>query len=146
MNDVQIIEAPWDEYRETLLRIRFEVFVDEQGVPPELERDAHDGRATHLLACDADGNAIATARMLDDGHIGRMAVLKPWRGRGVGTALMRRLIQLAADTGYPEVFLHAQCTAEPFYQRLGFVAEGGIYLDAGIDHRTMRMSLSVDSA
>ncbi len=146
MSDYQVVEADWNSQQDALLGIRFSVFVDEQSVPPELERDHYDGEALHLLALNSDGKPIATARMLADGHIGRMAVLKEWRGRGIGSALMNRLIDIARQRGYAAVFLHAQCTAEPFYQRLGFAAEGDVFVDAGIDHRTMRMSLDAENA
>ena len=138
---IDIRPSPWRTSREDLLRIRYAVFVDEQGVPAELEQDAHDQDALHLLAVSADGEGVGTARMLPDGHIGRMAVLPAWRGRGIGTALLRALLDAARQMGRHEVFLHAQCRAEPFYQRLGFVAEGEIFDDAGIDHRCMRLRL-----
>ncbi len=146
MSDYQVVEADWSSQQDALLGIRFTVFVDEQSVPPELERDHYDREALHLLALNGDGKPIATARMLTDGHIGRMAVLKEWRGRGIGSALMNRLIDIARQRGYAEVFLHAQCTAEPFYRRLGFVAEGEVFVDAGINHRAMRMSLVAENA
>ena len=136
---VQIIQADWHIRRDQLLAIRYAVFVDEQGVPPELEHDEHDPYALHLLAISADGEPVATARMLPDGHIGRMAVLREWRGRGIGSTLLRELIAIAVRRGGGTLFLHAQCRAEPFYRRLGFVAEGDVFEDAGIDHRRMCM-------
>lgn len=138
---IDIQAVPWVTYREQLLAIRFRVFVDEQSVPEELEHDAHDQSAVHLMATDTDGEPIGTARMLDDGHIGRMAVLSGWRGHGVGSALLAELLRFARQRGHADVFLHAQCSAESFYSRLGFVAEGGVFVDAGIDHRTMRYRL-----
>jgi predicted GNAT family N-acyltransferase len=137
--DVGVVD--WQEASNALLAVRLAVFVDEQGVPPELEHDAHDLTALHLLATTRDGRPVATARMLADGHIGRMAVLPDWRGQGLGTRLLSRLLEIARTQGLNSVYLHAQCRAEPFYRRLGFVAEGGIFDDAGIDHRCMRRSL-----
>lgn len=134
-------EVAWSTHQAVLLNVRVAVFVDEQGVPIELEHDAADAGATHLLAVDDAGSAIGTARMLDNGHIGRMAVLREHRGRGVGTALLERLLRLAAARHLCSVFLYAQCNAIPFYERLGFVAEGDVFSDAGIDHRTMRRTL-----
>ncbi len=136
--------ADWQRQRETLLGIRFAVFVEEQGVPPELEEDAADPQALHLLARNAAGEAVATARLLPDGHIGRMAVLRPWRGRGLGTALLQRLLAIAAERGLEAVHLNAQCSAEGFYARLGFQAEGDVFEDAGIPHRRMRRLLNSD--
>lgn len=133
---VDIQRADWARDQRELLAIRVEVFVEEQGVPLQLEHDEHDAEALHLLAL-VDGEPVATARMLRDGHIGRMAVLRDYRGRGIGGQLLQTLIEEARSYGLDEVFLHAQCQAEEFYKRHGFVARGGTFLDAGIDHRTM---------
>lgn len=138
--EISIIEADWATHKAQLLHIRYAVFVDEQGVPAELEHDTLDAGATHLLARDAQGIAVATARMLPDGHIGRMAVSRAFRRQGIGSAMLKRLIGIAATRGLPRLFLHAQCDAVPFYQRLGFVAEGDIFKDAGIDHQLMCMT------
>ncbi len=139
--DAVIAQVDWNQKKSVLLAIRFAVFVDEQGVPAELEQDDHDPAAIHLLVTSQAGEPIATARMLADGHIGRMAVLPAWRCRGIGAATLRRLIEIAAAQGRREVFLHAQCQAEPFYRRLGFVAEGEEFQDAGISHRRMRAAI-----
>jgi predicted GNAT family N-acyltransferase len=140
--DAVIAQVDWNQKKPVLLAIRFAVFVDEQGVPAELEQDALDPDAIHLLATSQVGEPVATARMLADGHIGRMAVLPGWRRRGIGAAMLRRLIEIASAQGRREVFLHAQCQAEPFYRRLGFVAEGEEFQDAGISHRRMRAAIS----
>ena len=125
--------------------IRMEVFVQEQGVPPELEMDDLDAAATHVLAL-LDGDPVGTGRLIrgEPGHakIGRMAVLKPLRGRGIGGEILNALMRHAAAIGIHEVSLSAQLHALPFYERFGFVAEGDIFLDAGIEHRTMRRSVS----
>jgi predicted GNAT family N-acyltransferase len=138
---LDIKQVDWQDAGATLLAIRHAVFVDEQGVPIELEHDEHDAVALHLLAATADGRPVATARMLGDGHIGRMAVLAPWRHQGIGSALLQHLVQLAGGRGLDEVFLHAQCVAEPFYARHGFQPEGPVFDDAGIDHRLMRRAI-----
>jgi len=136
MTEIRI--ADWASERETLLAIRFAVFVHEQGVPPELEEDAQDAEALHLLALSPDGQAIGTGRLLTaDGHIGRMAVHRDWRGQGVGSALLHTLLTEAGRAGLRTVFLNAQCTAEPFYRRFGFQPEGEVFDDAGIPHRRM---------
>ena len=142
MSRFTIRHVDWTAHSETLLGIRFAVFVREQGVPPALEHDKQDSSALHLLASDADGKPIGTARMLVDGHIGRMAVLPVWRGRGVGSALLRELLRIATERGYARVFLHAQCTAVRFYERLGFTPVGKVFIDAGIDHRQMEKELA----
>ena len=143
MNTV-IRQVDWSTHGQALLAVRHAVFVEEQGVPIELEHDAHDADALHLLVSDPQGTPVATARMLADGHIGRLAVLPPWRGRGIGSRLLRELLGIAAARGHKEVFLHAQCEAESFYRRFGFQAQGEIFDDAGIDHRKMVIHLGID--
>lgn len=142
MTAFTVRHVDWPVHSETLLAIRFAVFVREQGVPAELEPDEHDAAALHLLADDVDGKPIGTARMLADGHIGRIAVLPPCRGRGVGSALLSELLRIADQRGYQRVFLHAQCSAEGFYRRLGFAPVGEVFVDAGIDHRHMEKVLT----
>jgi predicted GNAT family N-acyltransferase len=90
-----------------------------------------------VLASDGDGSPIGTGRLLPDGHIGRMAVLADWRGKGVGRALLERLLEEAAGLGMRRLALHAQTQAAGFYRRFGFVEEGPEFMEAGIPHRTM---------
>src|SRR5210317_533579 len=97
--DAVIAQVDWNQKKPVLLAIRFAVFVDEHGVPAELEQDALDPDAIHLLATSQVGEPVATARMLADGHIGRMAVLPGWRRRGIGAAMLRRLIEIASAQG-----------------------------------------------
>jgi len=131
----------WDVLREHATIVRHEVFVIEQQVPPELEMDEMDAQCIHAVAYDAQHVPIATGRLLPDGHIGRMAVRKPARGTGIGGQVLQRLIQAARARGDSEVVLSAQVHAMGFYTRYGFVAEGDVYMDAGIAHRTMSLSL-----
>lgn len=112
----------------------------EQGVPVELEWDEYDAPSLHVLA-EADGDPIGTGRLLPDDQIGRMAVLPNWRGRGVGSAILVALIELAAARGSTVVCLNAQTRAQAFYLRHGFVAEGEEFPDAGIPHIRMRRKL-----
>lgn len=136
------------------LAVRRRVFIEEQGVPEEIEIDEHDGdpavvtTAAHVLALSGEA-AIATGRLIfqaKDGraHIGRVAVLREWRGRGYGRAVMRALHQLALARGLEEVTLAAQLHAIGFYERLGYVARGDVFLDAGIEHRWMDVRLTGD--
>ncbi|MDR7194810.1 GNAT family N-acetyltransferase [Luteimonas terrae] len=118
--------------------VRTAVFVDEQGVPAALERDALDALSRHVLATDADGRPIGAGRLAPDGRIGRLAVRSDWRGRGVGEAMLRALLDAARDAGLRDTYLHAQLQAMALYARAGFVAEGARYEEAGIAHRTMR--------
>jgi predicted GNAT family N-acyltransferase len=130
----------WPGAQAEAQRIRFAVFVDEQGVPAELEMDDQDAHCIHALAF-ADGQAVGTGRLLPDGHIGRMAVLKNWRGRGAGRELLRALIAAARRRGDREVLLSAQVHALDFYRAEGFRPEGAEYEEAGIAHQAMRMKL-----
>jgi predicted GNAT family N-acyltransferase len=88
-----------------------------------------------------DAKPVATGRLLPDGHIGRMAVLKDWRNRGIGSAMLKALVARAKENGYPEVVLSAQVHAMAFYGAHGFVAEGEEYLEAGIRHQAMKRRL-----
>lgn len=130
----------WEHAREQAKRIRFAVFVEEQGVPAELEMDEFDSRSLHALAVQ-DGEVVGTARLLPDAHVGRMAVLKAWRGRGVGSRLLKALIQAAQARGEQRIALSAQVHALPFYRAHGFQAEGPVYEEAGIPHQAMSRAL-----
>ncbi|WP_240906149.1 GNAT family N-acetyltransferase [Thermomonas sp. HDW16] len=125
-----------------LRAVRDEVFVGEQGVPVELEHDALDPLCTHALARLLDGTPIGTARLTPERHIGRMAVRAPWRGRGVGDALLQALVEEARKRGWPEVRLNSQASAIGFYDRHGFRPEGERFMEAGIEHQTMSRTLS----
>ncbi len=132
--------ATWPDDNATLKSIRFEVFVDEQKVPAESEVDEHDPRSIHAIAW-ADGVAAGCGRLLPDGHIGRMAVRKPFRGQGVGAALLVHLIERSRQRGDDQVVLSAQTHAIGFYEKFGFVVENAEYLDCDIPHRDMRKIL-----
>jgi len=136
-----IATVSWRERCEDLLAVRTEVFVREQGVPEEIEVDEWDPKSVHALARDGTGTPIGTARLLPVGRIGRVAVIRSWRGRGVGLALMNGLIESATEAGHAELVLHAQTWTTGFYERIGFVAEGPVFDEAGIPHRTMRLLL-----
>ena len=139
--DVLVLRVgDWETMREAAAPIRTEVFVNEQGIAPELEWDPQDATCLHCVAYEGE-RAVATGRLLPDGHIGRMAVLASRRGGGVGGAVLQRLMQAARERGHREAILHAQCSVERFYRRHGFVAEGEPYEEAGIRHITMRRSL-----
>ena len=137
----RIRRADWNRDQAALRHVREIVFVHEQGVPLELEWDGIDPECQHVLAEDDRGTAIGTGRLLPNGHIGRMAVLQSWRNRGAGSALLCKLIAIAAERGMSEVALNAQTRALKFYERHGFAAEGEVFLDAGIPHQRMRKSL-----
>jgi predicted GNAT family N-acyltransferase len=128
-----------------LVAVRTRVFVEEQGVPPEIEQDDRDATAVHVLSRDASGRVVATGRLLVDGErasIGRMAADASVRGRGHGGAVLAELHRQAVLRGVREVELHAQVTARRFYERAGYAAVGDDYLEAGIPHVTMRRTLA----
>ncbi len=125
-----------------LRAVRDEVFVGEQGVPMELEHDALDPLCTHVIARLLDGTPVGTARLTPDHHIGRMAVRAPWRGRGVGDALLLALVDEARKRGWPDVRLNSQASAIGFYDRHGFKPEGERFFEAGIEHQAMLRTLA----
>lgn len=126
---------------EDLRAVRETVFVQEQNVPLEEEWDELDPRSHHVLARDANGFPIGTGRLTPEHKIGRMAVMKDWRGRGVGEAIMQAMLDRARALGWPEVSLHAQVAAMGFYARFGFEPYGDRFDEAGIEHQAMRLAL-----
>jgi len=138
---ISVRVCTWEEARERSGAIRYSVFVEEQGVPAELEWDEMDVSSWHALAFTEDGTAVATGRLLPDGHIGRMAVLKAARGTGMGARVLDALMAKAAELGYPELILNAQTHAERFYARVGFERIGEEFEEAGIPHVEMRKCL-----
>lgn len=140
---VRIEPASWqrEAEREAMIAIRHEVFVGEQRVPIEIELDGVDPACRHLLAFDAEGRAIGTARMTSTGHIGRIAVVASWRKRGVGARLVETMIELARETGLASVDLDSQVHAVGFYEKLGFQSRGDEFMEAGIPHQNMARRL-----
>jgi predicted GNAT family N-acyltransferase len=136
----QIEVLRWESAREHAAPIRFTVFVEEQGVPREIELDEMDPSCIHAVAFEGN-SAVATGRLLPDGHIGRMAVLKEWRGRGIGGEILKALMNEARARGLTQAMLSAQVHATAFYRAHGFIEEGAEYMEAGIAHRDMRRRL-----
>jgi len=139
---VSVSCVSWQEAGDALAAIRRRVFIEEQSVPEALEWDGLDETALHLLARDASGQAIGCARLLPEGKLGRMAVLPEQRGRGVGRHILQSALELACSQGLDEIILSAQVQAIPFYQQAGFEVCSGVYDDAGIPHRDMRLKLN----
>ena len=110
-------------------------------MPVELERDELDATSDHAVAL-LDGEVLGTGRLLPDGTIGRMAVAEARRGQGVGAAVLAVLEERAGERGLREVSLHAQLHAVEFYARAGYVPYTDVYLEAGIEHRSMKKELS----
>ena len=135
----------WEALKDFAAPLRTEVFVEEQEIPQDLEWDEHDVTALHALVVNKLGQPVATGRLLQPqpkiAQIGRMAVSKPLRGGSLGRMVMDAFIEAARKRGDHEVILHAQCSAEGFYRRMGFKAHGEVFQDAGIDHIEMRLKL-----
>lgn len=133
--------ANWQQNKDDLQAVRQAVFIDEQSVPIELEWDEYDDEASHWLAFN-DGEPVATVRMLSDGHIGRMAVLKSHRHRGIGRQLLQTVIDDCSRRQLLRGYLYAQAHALGFYQSMGFEIVGDEFMDAGIAHRKMIKTIS----
>jgi predicted GNAT family N-acyltransferase len=138
----KVVLGDWEASKADAMAIRYEVFVQEQHVPIEIELDSEDAYSVHAIAYDERGAAVGTGRLLPDAHIGRMAVRASHRGLGVGSILLRALIAEACERHYPQVVLSAQVHARAFYAAHGFMADGDIYMEAGIEHVTMRRVLA----
>ena len=142
---MEILLKPWHEAEASAFLVRQAVFIAEQGVPAELELDEHDPLAVHALVLEG-GRCIGTARLVDLGNgqaqIGRMAVLAPFRGKGIGKQILAELIELAKSQGAKSITLRSQVSAIPFYEKLGFQAKGSTYDEAGIAHRNMILLLA----
>ena len=135
-----VTSGHWEILEEHASRIRRVVFIDEQQVPQDEEWDGLDTECLHFLAT-LNGEPVGTARLLPDGHIGRVAVLSSARGTGIGYQLMEAAIKAAREAGHSHAALSAQLHALAFYERLGFVAHGDVFMDAGIPHREMTLFL-----
>ncbi|MEN8174182.1 MAG: GNAT family N-acetyltransferase [Pseudomonadota bacterium] len=138
--------ADWQADREALAQIRVQVFIREQGVPTELELDGRDDAAVHALAVDEQGKPVGTARLLPEGQVGRMAVLPGYRGQGIGSALLGRLIEEALRQGCGRLFLNAQVQVQGLYRRFGFRPVGDIFMEAGIPHQRMERALPASAS
>ncbi|AYF86948.1 GNAT family N-acetyltransferase [Pseudomonas sp. BN414] len=136
MSEIHVRVADWQKDNADLRRIREAVFIAEQSVAPELEWDTEDADAVHFLAFERD-YAIGTARLLPDGHIGRVSVLKDWRGLKVGDRLLQAAIAEAERRGLKRQMLSAQVHATAFYERHGFKIVSSEFLEAGIPHVDM---------
>ncbi len=133
----KLVHGAWEEYSRELRVVRRAVFIEEQHVPEELEWDEFDESCHHVLVTDSANRPVGTGRIKSDGHIGRMAVLNDRRGQGIGSAILAAMLDYAEQQYYPRVFLHAQMTAIPFYEKHGFMVCSARFMDAGIPHKTM---------
>ncbi len=137
---LKILMADWLHADVAAIPIREDVFIKEQNVPEADEWGHGDETALHVIA-SLDGNSIGTARLTPEGRIGRMAVLKDFRNEGVGSAMLRKLIEAAKQSHFKSLTLNAQRSAEDFYAKHGFIALGDEFIDAGIPHIAMSLEL-----
>ena len=137
MSEITIKEVDFKHHFSDIENIRTSVFINEQNVPVELEWDEFDNESTHILAYYSN-KAVGTARLLSDGHIGRMAVLKDYRNRNIGKNMLKYLLDLAKKKSLDNIVLSAQEHAVEFYKKYGFSVCSDVYLDAGIPHYDMR--------
>lgn len=140
-NPFTVSLVSWHDGEPLLRAIREAVFIREQGVPEELEWDEFDEVCRHALALSLSGEAIGCGRILPNGHIGRIAVMQPWRNQKVGTALMEALLDEAHSRKYQQVDVDAQVQAVPFYLNFGFTVVGEQFMDAGLPHIKMTLEL-----
>lgn len=142
MKRIRIREASWPADRMGLQAVRCEVFVKEQNVPRTLEFDGLDATALHWLALTSEDEPVGTLRLMPSGQIGRMAVLREYRRRGIGSRLLKHAIAAAEAHGWGEVWLNAQFASRDFYTPHGFIVISDIFEDAGIPHQRMLRRLS----
>lgn len=133
--------ASWQDEASILRIIRTAVFIHEQQIPEDLEWDEFDLISMHVLALNSDGQPIGTARFLPDGHVGRMAVLKEWRGKGLGSAMLLRILEELRSQHMQKAILNAQTTAIKFYEKFGFQVSGKEFMEVGIPHVRMILLL-----
>jgi predicted GNAT family N-acyltransferase len=137
-----IEQLAWHSPKQALLKeVRVQVFIREQHVPLAIEWDEHDADAIHLLALDQAGKAIACARILKIGRVGRMAVLREWRGKGLGLALLEKAITICQSLGMQSIAISSQTHAIAFYQKAGFIVTSEAYIDANIWHVDMQRAI-----
>lgn len=136
MTEFIVEQVKWRDRESYLRDIRTIVFIEEQRVPVEMEWDEFDETCVHVLV-KSRGSYIATGRLLDSGQIGRMAVLKAYRNRGVGSKVLDEILSIAKSMSMKKIFLNSQINVVDFYKKFDFVVEGDVFDDAGIPHRKM---------
>ncbi len=139
--NIQIIQGDWATLNQPLIAIRTQVFIEEQHVPAEVEWDADDADAIHLLAFDAQNSPIGCARILKKGKIGRMAVLQTHRGSGLGSALLNKAIAVCRQLNMQKITISSQTHAIKFYENAGFIVTSEAYIDVNIWHKDMQLVL-----
>ncbi|MCG3864430.1 MULTISPECIES: GNAT family N-acetyltransferase [unclassified Photobacterium] len=142
MVDVKIVAFDGAN-KESIRLVREQVFIKEQHIDPEIEFDGLDSQAVHVLVVDGE-QPLGTGRILADGHIGRIAIIKAARGQGLGVKVVQALVEYAKQQGYPRVDLGAQTHAVDFYRKLGFTPYGDEFMEANIPHQAMEQRLELN--
>ncbi|ENU44732.1 GNAT family acetyltransferase [Acinetobacter genomosp. 33YU] len=137
----EVIAGGWEQLEKDAKYIREQVFIQEQGIASEDEWDDFDATAVHFMVYDKE-QPIATARLLPQHSVGRVAVLIPYRKQGIGKILMQHIIDYARNQKLPYLKLSAQTYVTAFYEALGFNVQGEVYQDCGIPHINMILALS----
>lgn len=136
-----IRSASWQADRTSLEFVRRQVFIIEQKIPESEEWDDADENSSHVLAFSEKRDVVGTGRLEPTGKIARLAVLGEYRGQGVGSAMLIRLVEEARQRGFDQVYLHAQTHALSFYKKFGFVSDEEIFSEGGIPHVLARLNL-----
>jgi len=138
MNDFDIAIVSWSDKQAELYSVRRAVFIEEQNISESIELDGRDSDCFHVLASDTKGKPVGTARMDGKGKIGRMAVLKNYRRRGIGRKMIQALMDFGRKNSITDFHLSAQITAIGFYEKMGFEPSGEEFIEAGIKHINMK--------
>jgi predicted GNAT family N-acyltransferase len=136
-----IRSASWQADRARLEYVRRQVFIIEQKIPESEEWDGADENSSHVLAFSKKRDVVGTGRLEPTGKIARLAVVGEYRGQGVGSAMLIRLVEEARQRGFDQVYLHAQTHALNFYKKFGFVSDEEIFSEGGIPHVVARLDL-----
>ncbi len=137
-DDITVSVVSWSDKQAELFSVRQAVFIEEQNVPESIEVDDRDSECRHVLACDRAGVPVGTARIDTDGKIGRMAVLREYRGLGVGRRMLCAIMDYGRTNGITDFHLSSQISAVGFYEKMGFEPFGGEFMEAGIRHVNMK--------
>lgn len=129
--------SDFETLKNRIYSVRSPVFEIEQGVSRAIERDGFDKDCIHVLAYDDNNEPVGTARLMPDGKIGRMAVIKEWRKKGIGGKMLAALIETASEKKMDQLFLNSQKTAVGFYSKFGFKSQGSEFIEADIIHIKM---------
>ena len=141
VESITVVQTTWQLDEGVIKSVRTPVFVQEQQVPYEIDFDSNDANAVHWLAFNDNNIPLGTARLLGDGHFGRMAVIKMYRNQGIGRSIIQAAMDYASSVGMESIYLNSQLQAKTFYEGLGFKEYGDVFLEANIEHVSMSKKL-----